>query len=73
MTVPLTYVLSLFKTVLCYFVLLCRLIKLSIKMKILLRKKHAFTEVLSFFKKIHLERKVWNSCKIKECKKVTMN
>ena len=34
-----------------------------------MRKKHASTEVLSFSKKNYLQRKVWNSHKIKGCNK----
>ena len=35
-----------------------------------MRKKHAPTEVLSSSKKIYLQRKVWNSHKIKELNKL---
>ena len=35
-----------------------------------MRKKHAPTEVLSSSKKIYLQKKVWNSHKIKELNKL---
>ena len=35
-----------------------------------MRKKHALTEVLSSSKKNYLQRKVWNSHKIKELNKL---
>ena len=53
-----------------YYLFLFLFIKTQQTIKILSRQKHASTKVLSFSKKIHLQIKMWNSDKIKNCKNV---